>query len=74
MIRRKEMERECPYIESRPKDIVCKASMTSMVPSVADFTTYCASEEHYRCAILLARVLREASAPPSRKSGAAFGR
>lgn len=74
MRRRKEMERECPYIESRPKDLVCGASVTNMVPSVAEFTTYCGTEEHYRCAILLARVLRDLSAPQVRKNGAAYGR
>lgn len=55
------MDRECPYIETRTQDFVCGASVTSMVPSVLDLTTYCDTEEHYRCPILLARVLREAS-------------
>lgn len=68
------MERECPYIESRPKDPVCGASTTKMVPGVDEFTSYCASEEHYRCAILLAKVLRDESAPAARKTGAAFSR
>jgi len=45
-----------------------------MVPSVSEFTTYCDTEEHYRCPILLARVLREVSASPVRKSSAAYCR
>lgn len=55
------MDRECPYIEARPEDLVCGASVTSMVPSVIEFTTYCNTEEHYRCPILLAKVLRGCS-------------
>jgi hypothetical protein len=42
------MDRECPYIETRPEDLVCGASVSSMVPSVLEFTTYCDTEEHYR--------------------------
>lgn len=68
------MDRGCPYMESRPQDLVCGASVTSMVPSISEFTTYCDSEEHYRCPILLARVLREVSANQSRKSSFAFSR
>jgi hypothetical protein len=68
------MDRECPYIESRPQDLVCGASVTSMVPSISEFTTYCDTEEHYRCPILLAKVLREVSENPVRKSSAAFCR
>jgi hypothetical protein len=72
MERRKDMDRECPYIETRPEDLVCGASVTSMVPSVLDLTTYCDTEEHYRCPILLAKVLRESSWHP--RSRSAFGR
>lgn len=68
------MDRECPYIETKPQDFVCGASVTSMVPSVSEFTTYCDTEEHYRCPILLARVLREVSAPQHQKPRAAFCR
>lgn len=66
------MERECPYIETRPQKPVCGASMTSMVPSVLELTTYCDTEEHYRCPILLARVLRESSG--STRGAAVTGR
>lgn len=45
-----------------------------MVPSVTEFTTYCDTEEHYRCPLLLARVLREVSVNPHKRSGAAFSR
>lgn len=65
------MDRECPYLETRPKESVCGASVTSMVPSVSEFTTYCDTEEHYRCPILLARVLREISVNPHQKTSAA---
>lgn len=68
------MDRECPYIETRPEDPVCGASVTSMVPSVTEFTTYCDTEEHYRCPLLLARVLREVSVNPHKRSNAAFSR
>lgn len=68
------MDRECPYIETRPQDLVCGASVTSMVPSISEFTTYCDTEEHYRCPILLARVLREVSENPVRKSSSVYCR
>jgi|GEM_PF-1445706 hypothetical protein len=68
------MDRECPYIETRPEDLVCGASVTSMVPSITEFTTYCDTEEHYRCPILLARVLRESSANPYRRSSVVDGK
>ncbi|MCC6502505.1 MAG: hypothetical protein IT362_05140 [Deltaproteobacteria bacterium] len=68
------MERECPYIETRPEDFICGASVTSMVPSVSEFTTYCGSEDHYRCPILLARVLREASSARPQRTSSAFCR
>lgn len=65
------MDRECPYIEARPEDLVCGASVASMVPSIVEFTTYCDTEEHYRCPILLARVLRESNEnPPLRRTDA----
>lgn len=68
------MDRECPYIESRPENPVCQASVTRMVPSASEFITYCDTEEHYRCPILLARVLREVSANPHQRSVSAASR
>lgn len=68
------MERECPYIETSPKDLTCGASISNMVPSVSEFTAYCGSEDHDRCPILLARVLRESSLARPQKTGYAFCR
>ena len=68
------MERECPYIDTRPNDFICTASMTSMSPSVSEFTTYCGTEDHDRCPILLARVLRESSLTRPQRANTAFCR
>lgn len=55
------MENECPYIGTGP-DEACGASVANMAPAGLDFELYCSSEDHYRCPIGLARVLREMSA------------
>lgn len=65
------MENECPYIETGTKVMVCGACMTSTTPCASEFTPYCATEDHYRCPILLARVLREGSAERLRRTAPA---
>lgn len=52
------METNCPYLN----EVVCKASVTNMTPSLFETTVYCTTEEHYRCPILLARTLRDGHA------------
>ncbi len=48
----------CPYLEHGAAERVCGASVTLMEPDDCDTGQYCSSEEHYRCPILLAHVLR----------------
>ncbi|MFQ5465556.1 MAG: hypothetical protein ACE5EI_06485 [Thermodesulfobacteriota bacterium] len=52
------METRCPYLEPTTEGPVCGASLTMIVPDTSDIDFYCSTEEHYRCAILLARILR----------------
>ncbi|MEK6791274.1 MAG: hypothetical protein AABY45_06190 [Deltaproteobacteria bacterium] len=49
---------ECPYFEAGTEREVCSASITLMTPDAHDETRYCATEDHYRCPMLLAYVLR----------------
>ena len=48
----------CPYLEHGAAERVCNASVTLMAPDDCDTVEYCSSEEHYRCPLLLAHVLR----------------
>ncbi|MEK7678828.1 MAG: hypothetical protein AAB356_01425 [Deltaproteobacteria bacterium] len=48
----------CPYLEHGAANRVCNASVTLMKPDDRDTVQYCSSEEHYRCPLLLAHVLR----------------
>lgn len=48
----------CPYLESGSRAEFCAASVTLLVPSVEERKDYCVNEDHYRCPLLLARVLR----------------
>lgn len=68
------MERECPYIETSHKDLACGASLSNMVPGVSEFAAYCETEDHDRCPILLARVLRESSLTRPQRASSAFCR
>jgi len=68
------MENECPYIEAGTMGMVCTASVTSMTPGPSELAAYCATEDHYRCPILLARVLREGSAERLRRTAPALCR
>jgi len=56
---------ECPYFERDEGKSICGASVTQMTPEEGDPATYCTTEEHYRCPMLLAHVLRG-----GRKAGA----
>ena len=49
---------ECPYLERDGKKSVCCASVTQLTPEGGDSENYCTTEEHYRCPMLLAHVLR----------------
>lgn len=59
------MEMECPYHE-KGRAAVCGASITRLLTSTEDEKAFCASEEHYRCPMLLAHVLRKGSERPKR--------
>lgn len=48
----------CPYLGGTGPLNVCNASVTLMSPGAADKERYCTTEEHYRCAMLLAHYLR----------------
>ena len=48
----------CPYLERGRTSGFCSASVTLMVPSMEETDEYCRTEEHYRCPMLLAHVLR----------------
>lgn len=48
----------CPYLEHGAAGRVCNASVTLMEPDDCDTVQYCSNEEHYRCPLLLAHVLR----------------
>lgn len=54
---------ECPYLETGfdarfDEVVVCGASITLTAPDADERRTYCDTEEHYRCPMLLSRVLR----------------
>lgn len=49
---------ECPYFKASMKGSVCKAAINIFTPCAEEAVNYCATEEHYRCPILLAHVLR----------------
>lgn len=49
---------ECPYLENHKVASNCAASIGLMTPSADDMAVYCATEEHYRCPMLLGRILR----------------
>ncbi|MBI5643704.1 MAG: hypothetical protein HY954_09560 [Deltaproteobacteria bacterium] len=48
---------ECPYLEAGTVH-VCGASTRMMETTRDDEEEYCATEEHYRCPMLLSYVLR----------------
>lgn len=49
---------ECPYFEAGTVRRVCNASLTRLAPDTEKACNYCTTEEHYRCPMLLAHVLR----------------
>lgn len=52
---------DCPYLENCGEESVCNASTRRMKPGEPEMTRYCKMEEHYRCPILLAHILRGGS-------------
>lgn len=48
----------CPYLTEGKVNRVCVASSTLMEPESGEVDIYCATEDHYRCPMLLAHVLR----------------
>ncbi len=62
---KKKMEMECPYHE-KGRTALCGASITQMSTSAEDEESFCATEEHYRCPMLLSHVLRKGSERPKR--------
>ncbi len=61
----------CPYLEHGAAGRVCNASVTLMEPDDCDTVEYCSSEEHYRCPLLLAHVLRGSSGSSGSRDAAA---
>ncbi len=53
------MDKKCKYLDNARQDPVCRASMTSMSPSIFELNIYCLTAEHFRCPLLLARSLRD---------------
>ncbi len=49
---------DCPYLETCGGVSICNASTRCMKPGELEMTRYCKIEEHYRCPILLAHILR----------------
>lgn len=49
---------DCPYYKNEKAKRVCKASFTLLSPDAEEADKYCTTEEHYRCPLLLASVLR----------------
>lgn len=49
---------DCPYLETGRKSRLCSAASSLMAPSIEDADTYCTTEEHYRCPMLLGHLLR----------------
>lgn len=49
---------ECPYFEAGEAREVCSASVTHMTPDAHDERRYCTTEDHCRCPMLVAHVLR----------------
>ncbi len=49
---------DCPYLETCGEESICHASTMCMKPGEPEIARYCKMEEHYRCPILLAHVLR----------------
>jgi hypothetical protein len=47
---------DCPYYKDAENR--CLASITRLSPDAEDSARYCTTEEHYRCPLLLASVLR----------------
>jgi len=56
---------DCPYLSSgKTKEVkaqFCGASFTRMAPGVEEVASWCSSEDHYRCPMLLSHVLRAAN-------------
>lgn len=52
---------ECPYLEASREGSICNASTRRMKPGTSDISRYCTLEEHDRCPILLAHILRKGS-------------
>ncbi len=49
---------DCPYYKSVQTDKACLASVTRLRPEAEEAGKYCTTEEHYRCPLLLASILR----------------
>ncbi len=49
---------DCPYYSNGRVEKTCLASVTRLSPDAEEAVKYCTTEEHYRCPLLLASVLR----------------
>lgn len=49
---------ECPYLEPGQAARFCSASVSLMIPSIEESMSYCTTEEHYRCPMLVSHILR----------------
>jgi len=52
---------DCPYLGGIESMRICNASVTLMAPGGNDIVAYCTTEEHYRCPMLLSKLLRGGS-------------
>lgn len=48
----------CIFLGHKEMRSICHASLTGISPSITDMLNYCESEEHYRCPILLAKLMK----------------
>ncbi|MBI5903086.1 MAG: hypothetical protein HZB84_06355 [Deltaproteobacteria bacterium] len=68
------MDKKCKYLDEARQDLVCKASMTGMSPSIFELNIYCSTAERYRCTLLLAKTLRDGYREGVVKAGAVLSR
>lgn len=55
---------DCPYLTTgQRKEMTgrfCGASLTRLLPGAEEVASWCSTEDHYRCPMLLSHVLRAA--------------
>lgn len=64
-----ETPKRCPYLRAETDRHVCGASLSGMSPAFSDLKSYCSTEDHYLCPILVAHALRDGWRKTSRRRG-----